>query len=983
MAKATATTGTTDNGAAPKAKVINVPQSVTDDITLLFKDLAAPEKQVVFKVDSRPGLPDINGGVNSAGQAITGAVDTFELRTGPTDVDSFHDFYRLQIAFQDVWTELTADPGIYKIWNRLMDTTLDAQRNLDRATKSFQFVDENGNVINAAGQQVFVGGAPLTINTIKGADDLKSFLDFLKQEFGLETGDVPPAYSALADIVRKLARMSADLFNQIDRIGGNGFFHIDLPGFPGDSLVPDSIKHFSLGGWGTGTDGGLNNGNWPDDQLGSGVNGGGTPPTAAGPFTSVLAVSENMSRVNYLGAILAGIDNVINSLQPAPSATTTSIQTMLTELDKMLQEKYSFDVFAPNSINYGLILNYRQQWSPAKYQVGDLVSTIPLAPQEIRKYTTKTVVKKSRNVKEIEDNLRAGKDELSETSRVDNEIVSRARNNSNFQQNTTGSFGNDYLFKATTALQQGQDQSIESSQTKREFHEQVSKSAQEYRNQHKTEITTDDSREDETTTYQEIRNPNDELTVTYLFYELQRRYAVSEKLNKITPVIMVANDVPAPHEIDEAWLVRHDWIIKRVILDDTFKPALEYLSASYTGTEVELQVLKLEVEHQRGVVDQVAQQITFADQNLNSATLGLQAAEKESIDDMKQQEMLNVAKSFFDPLGVVRTGSDGNADRARVDFAKDTLDRAQAKVNTLLSQLKSETTALQIAIDKYVKAAKEHFNMLDEIERLRIHVKDNIIYYMQAIWTYEPLDQRYFRLYDIDVPTFSHNSLVTPSLDERVGAKMQTAFDSSKRYMQVPDFPLPQIDDTTKKLHQVADIDTLLGFKGNYMIFPVINFNYMTWYLIKDYLLYTIDDTLPGGGTISATDPDPLAGLTVQQLQDTLSTIYANDPKSFEAHEEEFTEVMKRLLANESKDIIVPSHSLYIEALPGTHPLLEDFKLIHRAIDVKKAQAEARHMELENLRLASRLENGQNEDPDIEKKIVVEGNANVGIVDNS
>ena len=27
------------------------------------------------------------------------------------------------------------------------------------------------------------------------------------------------------------------------------------------------------------------------------------------------------------------------------------------------------------------------------------------------------------------------------------------------------------------------------------------------------------------------------------------------------------------------------------------------------------------------------------------------------------------------------------------------------------------------------------------------------------------------------------------------------------------------------KLHQVADIENLLGFKGNYMIFPIVNFN--------------------------------------------------------------------------------------------------------------------------------------------------------------
>jgi hypothetical protein len=57
---------------------------------------------------------------------------------------------------------------------------------------------------------------------------------------------------------------------------------------------------------------------------------------------------------------------------------------------------------------------------------------------------------------------------------------------------------------------------------------------------------------------------------------------------------------------------------------------------------------------------------------------------------------------------------------------------------------------------------------------------------------------------------------------------------------------------------------------------------------------------------------------------------------------------------------------------PGTHPLLEDFKLIHRALDVKKVQAEVRRAELENIRLAARALEGEREDPDVEKKIVIE-----------
>lgn len=60
--------------------------------------------------------------------------------------------------------------------------------------------------------------------------------------------------------------------------------------------------------------------------------------------------------------------------------------------------------------------------------------------------------------------------------------------------------------------------------------------------------------------------------------------------------------------------------------------------------------------------------------------------------------------------------------------------------------------------------------------------------------------------------------------------------------------------------------------------------------------------------------------------------------------------------------------------------MLEDFILIHRAFDVKKAQAEVRHAELGNLRPASRLESNQLGDPDIDRVVVV-GSGAVATVD--
>jgi len=763
-------------------------------------------------------LYQLTGATPAVWQAIANPTNTsapFELSTGASDADSYHDFFRLHIAFEDVWAELLDQQiehlgkQLYAQWDALMDKVRDDTGAADR-TETFD-------------------SQTVPPDDVASADELQNFLNNLKIQLGITTAsagpsNIPAEFGQLRDAVVRTLN------------GCNMLLHALSWGGNKDPGHPDRQ------GW-----------------------------TSPDQFLTQTSANNN----NPLGNDLAGFpadtqrqqvfDKIIDSLRSlslpqsptAPGITFPDLKELLMTLDAMLKETYRFDVFAPASINYGLLLNYRQHWQPQSYQVGNLVSTIPLAPQETRRYTTKSVIKRTRNVKEIDDSVRSGKDESSTTWRVDAEIVDRAKNQTNFQKNVSGSYGNDNAYKISAGIQQGQDQGVESAQTKREFHESVVKSSQEYRSEHRMEITTEESREDESTTYREIRNPNDELTVTYLFYELQRRYLVDEALHKVTPVILVANEVPGPHQVDQAWILRYDWIIKRAILDDSFLPALEYLSANYTGEELTLQVLGLAVEHQKAVVERISQQVQVANRSLDTATVGLQATEDQAVQDQQLAEIGNFVKGFFDPLGIGQAGkpSDGNSDRARVDFAKDAMNRAQAKVNQLVSDLKTETTALQVAIDKYTAAATKHFSMLADIDRLRVHVKDNIIHYMQAIWTYEPSDQRYFRLYNLDVPVFGHNT--TLNYAKSTGLEQ---IDTSRTTFEVR-FPAPTLLDKTMKLHQVADIENLIGFKGNYMIFPMTNFNYMTWFLIHKYI------NLDEATGVTAKDPDPLANLTIDQLK--------------------------------------------------------------------------------------------------------------------
>src|SRR5262249_40884216 len=138
---------------------------------------------------------------------------------------------------------------------------------------------------------------------------------------------------------------------------------------------------------------------------------------------------------------------------------------------------------------------------------------------------------------------------------------------------------------ASTTTKMSHEASKSTDDVKKAMHDNTFKAAQEGRHGLTTEVTTEETEEAEEAATTEISNPNDEIAVTYLFYELQRRYRLFERLYRVRPVVLVAQEFPQPHEINEAWLVAHDWILKRVILDDSFLPTLNTLSQS-AGNEI-------------------------------------------------------------------------------------------------------------------------------------------------------------------------------------------------------------------------------------------------------------------------------------------------------------------------------------------------------------------------------------------------------------
>ena len=166
------------------------------------------------------------------------------------------------------------------------------------------------------------------------------------------------------------------------------------------------------------------------------------------------------------------------------------------------------------------------------------------------------------------------------------------------------------------------------------------------------------------------------------------------------------------------------------------------------------------------------------------------------------------------------------------------------------------------------------------------------------------------------------------------------------------------------QLSQVAELDNLLGFKGNYMMFPLKRHNYLTALLAAPHL-----DEFN-----AVRDADQLSTLSVIRLRAMRALIRRNS-----AHQVELAryidEAIENKLAEDDREpdvVIVPTEMLHIEALPGDHPILEDFKLRHRKADAMKAEAEA-------IRQQALLLSGNYADPDVDRLVHVEGQLNVPI----
>lgn len=656
---------------------------------------------------------------------------------------------------------------------------------------------------------------------------------------------------------------------------------------------------------------------------------------------------------------------------PGPSSTPDEqgrLVRLLKGVEEALKTGYKFDVFQPNSYNFGILVNYKQRWQPISYQVGNLVATIPLAPGQSQKVTKRKTTKFSRAEKEARKSVASRSYEQSNTSRADAEIVRKASSSSNFTMSSSSSIkaGIEMIdLNATRDTKFSYDQSNESAETKKHFREAVRKAASEYRDEHSIEVSTTRESEMYSETVTELSNPNNELSITYLFYELQRRYYVSEKLHGVTPVVLVALDVPSPDEIDEAWLLENEWIIRRVLLDDIYVESLNILAQGLVDSEIAANTLQAVLEGQAALVNDLKLDVQLRKESFEGARNELSKYMKKTEDK----------DGFFEKIGnfFVSTEDEHEALRNKTEAARQILDWTESDFTSLTDELRSAANSLQQAAQEYLKAVRELQRKRLAVDRLRLHVRQNILYYMQAIWAHTPPDQLYFQLYDIEIewPEASGNPIVVgkKTVLEGLGSD---GLPIEKEVLEYR-FSKPKIG-KKKPLYEVADIDRVLGYKGNYIILPLKKSNAITDIMLQPY---RSDDNAIDPDNNKGNDPFDLLNKFECQIREI--NLSDNTLPDIEGIRKNIYNMFKNNKI-EGETIIVPSGELYIEALPGKRPLLEDFKLKHRQIDSEIAHEDLKSKKLENLRWAVRLQEGLREDPDIDKSIHIQ---NEGDDDNT
>ena len=641
-------------------------------------------------------------------------------------------------------------------------------------------------------------------------------------------------------------------------------------------------------------------------------------------------------------------------LESSPSAIAEADNT-LNNLQDRLSGSYEFAVFVPGSVNYGLLLTNRQEWSPVRYQVGRLVDTIPLTPGERREFRVVTTRKLHENRKTVTTTSREGHREHSSTRRLESEAIEAATMAINNQLSSHGDFDIG-VGSIGGSTQFAQDLKSDSRRTLKNFSEMAQKAVDSVKAQFEVAVETTSDVTTEQAETRTITNPNNEITITYLLYELERRHRVQTQLQRVRPVVLVALPMPSPDQITPAWILEYSWPIREALLDDTLLEVLNGVEEAESGAAVEYEVRRA----------------ALIEQSRNSQQLVTEYDGLESAARRRRDEIVRLMEGE----GLAEAGEPGTGQRiatgiltggvselfgggttsaderlqAQREAAQQALGYLEKQIEIKGAAMTAAAEALRRAVDRFTEAAVQRRRTALATARLQVHIRDNIFHYMHAIWAVTHPDNRFFELYDNEVPFHTPNPAdytlrpaPAPAVLQNLPGIEDTGTDLELTIAAPDTTTVPPL----RRLADIADLDRPLGFRGNLVIFELRQCSQLTDHMVAEYL-----DPVSG-----IADPGALSGISTGELIDYIeAAIQAGILDDGELNRlKEIAHQLHHDQRDWADELVLPTGQLFLEALKGQTTLLEPFKLVHRGLDALSAEEDVRAKRIDALRRVRKL----------------------------
>jgi hypothetical protein len=194
---------------------------------------------------------------------------------------------------------------------------------------------------------------------------------------------------------------------------------------------------------------------------------------------------------------------------------------------------------------------------------------VPLGPKQIERVSAK-VIRRFEETRTVE-TLTATETmrETADTSKDSSEVVAEASKSFNWsvEAEASASYG---TASGSITASVGGDSASSSRETKSRLNETMEKTAAKMRSETKVVVSTRQEQTFEQEQSSEISNGNEEIAVTYVYSRLQRQYEIATRLAEVNSVVFIAETVPHPSEITGNWIRRFDWILQKVLLDESF-----------------------------------------------------------------------------------------------------------------------------------------------------------------------------------------------------------------------------------------------------------------------------------------------------------------------------------------------------------------------------------------------------------------------------